>query len=434
MQREVETFESDDSPVPSSSWLALGLLLAAYTYSWIDRYIFAMLMEPIRIDLRLSDWQIGLLSGFAFTLAYSIAGFPFARWSDRGRRSFIIAAAMSAWSLMTVLCGMVSSFAGLVLTRSGVAVCEAGCSPAAHSLISDYFPRRRRAFAFAIYGLGISFGIWLGLALGGMISQAYGWRVAFVAMGAPGLILALVILFALKEPPRGQFDHGMQTRSEHYNWREGLQILWKRRAFVAIALGLSFLSFNGSGIQLWAPTYMLRAGEANMATIGVLTGTANGIAGMAGTLLAGYVADRFSGKDPRWVLWIAMSSAAIVVPGQFLFLHTSGATSYTFYTLTMFGLSIYTAPLFAAGQMLLPPRLRAFGAATMLFLLNMIGPGAGPAAIGALSDLFAAQDPQQGLRQAMTLSSISVVPALLCLLYAASRLSADLKQTYSVEK
>jgi MFS family permease len=424
MQMSSAASDGHGQSVPRASWIALGLLLAAYTFSWVDRYIFAILIEPIRTELGLADWQIGLLTGFAFTLAYAIAGFPFARWSDRGSRSAIISVALGSWSLITVLCGFASNFVGLALARSGVAVCEAGCSPAAHSLISDLFPRHRRALAFAIYGLGISLGIWLGLALGGLISRAYGWRIAFIALGAPGLLLAVIVRVALREPPRGRYDAADHDR--HYPWRQALALLWQRRAFVAIALGLSFLSFNGSGVQLWAPSYMLRAGDGDIATIGMFTGTANGIAGIIGTLLAGFVADRFAARDPRWYPWIAICSVLVIVPGQLLFLFTSGWLSYLCYTLTMFALSTYTAPLFSAGQMLLPPRLRAFGAATMLFLLNMIGPGAGPAAIGVLSDWLPAADAQDGLRNAMAFSAVSLVPAVVCLLYAARRLKIDM--------
>ncbi len=414
--------------IDAASWTALGLLLAVYTFSWVDRYIFAILLEPIRIDLGIADWQIGLLSGFAFTLAYSVAGFPFARWSDRGQRDDPAALALACWSGITVLCGFAGNFVTLALARSGVAVCEAGCSPAAHSLISDLFPRDRRALAFAVYGLGISLGIWLGLALGGMIGHAYGWRAAFVALGVPGLVLALVVRFALREPPRGRFDPAGEGAAIHYPWRDALALLWRRRAFVAIAFGLSLLSFNGSGIQLWAPTYLLRAGGSDLGTIGLFTGTANGVSGIIGTLLAGFVADRFATRDPRWYLWIAIGAAAFITVAQSLFLCLSGWPSYIFYTITMFGLSTYTAPLFSAGQMLLPPRLRAFGAATMLFLLNLIGPGAGPTVIGILSDWLSTGKAHDGLRAAMACSMVSLVPAVACLLYAARRLRADLRE------
>lgn len=424
MQISSAVSDKHAQPIPRASWIALALLLATYTFSWVDRYIFAILIEPIRQELQLADWQIGLLTGFSFTLAYSIAGFPFARWSDHGSRSKIIALALSGWSFITVLCGFASNFVSLALARSGVAVCEAGCSPAAHSLISDLFPRHRRALAFAIYGLGISLGIWLGLALGGLISAAYGWRVAFIALGAPGLLLAIIVRLFLREPPRGRFD--AEDQDVHYPWRKALALLWERRAFMAITLGLSLLSFNGSGVQLWAPSYMLRAGDADIAMIGIFTGTANGIFGIIGTLLAGFVADRFAARDPRWYPWIAIGSVALIVPGQFLFLFTSGWPSYIFYTLTMFALSTYTAPLFSAGQMLLPPRLRAFGAATMLFVLNMIGPGAGPVVIGALSDWLPAADAHGALRAAMAWSAVSLIPAVACLFYAARRLTRDM--------
>lgn len=425
LRRRMPAAEPGEASISTASYAALGLLFAAYTFSWADRYVFAILIAPIQADLKLADWQIGLLSGFAFTLAYSVAGFPFARVSDRGNRSRIIALAMACWSVITVAAGFVGSFAGLAATRSGVAVCEAGCSPAAHSLISDLFPRHRRALAFAVYGLGIPVGIWVGLSLGGMVSAAYGWRMAFVVLGAPGLALAVLLRLALREPPRGRFDPPGAGEAAHYRWREAVALLWRRRAFVAIAFGLSFLSFNGSGVQLWAPTYMLRAGGGGIGTIGVFTGTANGLSGIVGTLLAGFVADRFATRDPRWYVWIAIGAGGWIAVTQVLFLFLTGWPSAVFYTATMFGLSLYTAPLFSAGQMLLPPRLRAFGAATMLFLLNLIGPGAGPAVIGALSTALPGSA-VEALRAAMACSIVGLVPAIACLIYAGRRLAIDL--------
>lgn len=412
--------------VPTGSWAALALLLASYSFSWLDRYIFAILIEPIRLDLHLLDWQIGLLSGLAFTLAYAIAGFPFARWADRGRRNVIIAMALACWSLITVLSGFATGFLGLAAARSGVAICEAGCSPAAHSLISDLFPAQRRAMAFAIYGLGIPLGIWAGLSLGGVISRTYGWRTAFIALGAPGLMLALVVRLTLREPQRGRFDSPGAHKARHYPWREALALLWQRRSFLAVALGLSCLSFNGSGIQLWAPTYLLRASGGDIGSIGLLTGTVNGITGVIGTLLAGFVADRFADRDPRWYVWGTVGSACFIAVSQVLFLFLDGQASYVFFIVTMFGLSTYTAPLFSAGQLLLPPRMRAFGAAVMLFLLNLIGAGGGPVFIGAVSSWLALHGSAEPLRIAMACSIIGLAPAIVCLIYAARRLRQDL--------
>jgi len=178
------------SKVSLYSWIVLFLLCAVYSFNWMDRYVLVILLEPIRKDLGLSDTAAGLLTGFVFSSVYALAGFPIARLADRGSRRTVIAIAVAAWSVMTTGAGFARGFFTLAIARMGVAVCEAGCSPPAHSLISDYFPPRRRGTAMALYSLGISIGIWAGLSLGGEISERYGWRAAFFVLGLPGLLLA----------------------------------------------------------------------------------------------------------------------------------------------------------------------------------------------------------------------------------------------------
>jgi predicted MFS family arabinose efflux permease len=423
--------------IPLMSWVALILMLGAYTFSWIDRYLLVILVDPIEKDLGLTDAQMGLLTGFAFSLIYSLAGFPLARMADRGSRRNILAIATGLWSLMTLVTGFVRGFAGLVLARASIAVCEAGCSPASHSLISDYFPPRRRSMAFSIYVLGISFGIWLGLAAGGLISDRYGWRMAFVVLGAPGIALAVIIRLVLRDPQRGRFDIGHEA-NRSYKLNEALGVFWQRRSFLAAILGLALLSFSSSALEIWAPVWLMRARDASAGQIGSIFGGIEGIAGTLGTLIAGYLADRCGARDPRWYIWVLVIAVVLVVPAEILFLYTGQSGNpfwvYTWLSLVVVGMSTYTAPMFALGQLLMPPRLKALGAATLLFALNMIGSGAGPSIAGGLSDLLTPSFGADALKYAMLLCMLTLIPGLACLGYAIVRLPHDLARADGTEK
>lgn len=413
--------------VPIYSWTVLLLLAGVYSFNWMDRYVLVILLDPIKESLGASDTAMGLLSGFSFSLVYSFVGIPIARWADRGTRRTIIALALGGWSLMTMMSGFARSFVPLAIARAGVAVCEAGCSPPAHSLISDYFPPRRRGTALAIYSLGISFGIWAGLALGGAINERYGWQAAFFILGAPGLLLALVIRFVVREPVRGRFDSVSADSSRHYSLREAISLMWTRRAFVFTALGLGLMSFTGAGFESWTPTYLIRTLGMTTGEVGAMSGMIEGVAGILGTLATGVLADCFAARDPRWYLWFPMIGVAVLIPAEWLFFGANGTSQYIYYFIAIVGTSAYTAPLLAAGQMLLPPRMRALGSSVMLFVLNMLGQGAGTFFVGLGSDLLSPHYGSQALGYAILLAQFGSLLGMACLLYASYRLTRDLR-------
>lgn len=408
------------------AWFVLALLVAVYAFNWMDRYLLIILVEPIRTSLGISDTSMGLLTGFAYALVYSFAGLAIGRLADRASRKRLIALAVAGWSAFTMLSGLARGFLGLAAARASVAVCASGCTPPAYSLISDYFPAHRRGTAIAIYSLGISFGIWAGLALGGWINEQYGWRTAFLVMGAPGLLLALVVLACVREPRRGQQD-GASGDETSYGWGEALALMWRRRAFAAATLGLALLSFGGSGFEMWTPAYLVRTLGLGTAQVGSLSGMIEGSAGIVGTLLAGILADGLGRRDARWYLWMPLIGAGVIVPAEWLFLyHGSGPVLYAAYFLTILGTSSYTAPLMAVGQMLLPARLRGLGTAVILMLLNIIGTGAGSFAVGLVSDLLQPAYGEAALRHAIFSSLIGVLAGIGCILYAVRRLPLDL--------
>jgi len=401
------------------SWLVLIMLMTTYSFSWMDRFLLVILVDPISRDLHVSNTQIGLLTGFGASLLYSLAGFPIARMADRKSRSTIISSVLGIWSGLTTLTALVSSFFGLALTRFGIAIASAGCSPAAYSLISDYFPAVRRGTAIAIYSLGISIGTWAGLSLGGYAADTFGWRTAFMLLGLPGFAFAVFMAFAMKEPVRGRFDEKSAETDRHYSTADAARFFLRNRAFLGIAFGFGFISCATSAFENWIPTYLIRARGLSATEVGAVSGLFQGLTGIGGALAFGILTDRLAQRDKRWYLWVPLLCAAIAGPLIVLFFQLPKSWSYGCYFLIEFCVSGYSAPLFAAGQMLLPPRLRALGMAAILFVLNVIGQGLGPFLTGFLSDVIGGTGPAGGLGAAIMLMQI------IGLLGAASLLMAN---------
>ena len=199
-----------------------------YIVNFIDRQIFSILIEPIRAEISLSDTQLGLLGGIAFAIFYTFAGIPIARWADVGVRKNIVSLAIVIWSAMTVFTSTAKSFGMLLVARIGVGIGEAGCSPPIHSLIADLYPERKRATALSIYSLGIPIGGALGTLIGGWVGEYFGWRMAFLVVGFPGILLALIFFLTIKEPPRGYSEPGgIPVRKKEVPLKETLQFMWK---------------------------------------------------------------------------------------------------------------------------------------------------------------------------------------------------------------
>ena len=411
--------------VGRDAWVVLLMLTCVYTFSWMDRFLLIILVDPISRDLKVSNTEIGLLTGFGASLLYALAGIPIARLADRGSRRTIISTAVGVWSSLTALIGLSSNFLGLALARFGVSIASAGCSPAAYSMIADYFPQARRGAAIAIYSLGISVGMWAGLTLGGLLADRFGWRSAFVMVGLPGVALAILFRLIVREPKRGRYDADRSEGERQYALREAVGRILGRPAFMAIAVGFSLLSAANSAFESWAPTHMIRAGQLSSAEVGSISGLFQGVVSFIGSLLVGLAVDRLGTRDRRWYLWLPAAGFTVMAPSIVLFFRSEGPAVYVFYLLIALSASSFSAPLFTAGQLLLPPRLRALGMATMLFVLNVIGMGAGPFLAGWISDLLTARGAADGLATAISLMQISGVFGVGCLLLAAARLHRE---------
>lgn len=375
---------------PWRSWYALGLLFVVYVFNFIDRSILGILNQPIKEDLGITDTQMGLLGGFAFAFFYTMLGVPIARLADRTVRRNVLAWCVAIWSAMTAVCGLAQNFLHLLLARIGVAVGEAGGSPPAHSMIADLFPPHTRATALSIYALGIPVGSMIGNLAGGWINEAFDWRTAFMMVGLPGVALALVVRFTLREPERGASENIQPTETEAPPVMDVFRYLWSKRSFRYLSLGGALHAFVGYGVGFWIPAFFIR-------THGMTTGTLGewlfflGFAGMAGTLLGGWMADKLAVRDFRWYVWLPGLATLLSVPfAAAAYLMPSHVPALLILIVpTLLG-SYYLGPTFALTQGLVGLRMRALASSILLFILNLIGMGLGPSVTGIISDVLAA--------------------------------------------
>ena len=384
---------------------ALGVLVVVYTFNFIDRQILSILLEPIKQDLGLSDSALGMLTGFAFALFYATLGIPIARFADRSNRRNLIAWALAIWSAMTAVSGLAQNFWHLLLARIGVGVGEAGCSPPAHSMLADYFPTENRATALGIYSLGIPFGILFGFIAGGWLNEFFGWRVAFFIVGVPGLLLAILVRFTLREPPRGMAE-GRVADEEQPTIMETFRFLWSKRSFRHMAVGGGLTAFVGYGVITWVPSFLIRSYGMNTGDVGTYLGLILGIPGGIGIALGGYLADRYGARDTRWYLWIVSVALIASTPLFFgVYLSNTAFASLMFLILPILLGNFYQATTFSQTQGLVSLRMRSVAAAVLLFILNMIGLGAGPQAVGILSDILQPSYGDESLRYALLILS-----------------------------
>jgi len=384
---------------------ALGLLLVVYVFNFIDRQILSILLQPIKEEFLLSDTQLGLLSGIAFALFYSTLGIPIARYADRGVRRNVIALALAVWSAMTALSGLARGFGELLAARIGVGVGEAGCSPPAHSLLADYFPPERRATALSVYAMGIPLGIFCGYLIGGWMVELFSWRTAFLVVGLPGVLLSLVVRLTLREPERGRWDRPAAPGAAAAGappLPEVARLLWRRRTFRHVSLAAALHAFVGYGVGAFVPPFLARSHGLGHGEIGTWLAFLSLIAGGSGTFLAGWLSDRLAVRDRRWYVWLPAWSTLVSVPfAWFFYLWPHPTTALLVSALPIFLGSMYLGPSFALTQGLAPPTTRALAASVLLFVINMVGLGLGPQAVGIVSDLLRASLGAESLRWAL---------------------------------
>jgi len=404
--------ENEGFGTPGYRSYVLGALLIVYIFNFIDRTIVNILTEPIKLTFALEDWQMGLLGGPAFAVLYTFLGIPIARGAERYNRVLIIASAVAIWSLFTALCGFAMSFLMLFLFRVGVSIGEAGCTPPAQSLIADYFKPSRRATAVSIYALGVPLGSMLASLFGGQLagldgaqvgelvnsiglgflfggldwSQVEGWRVAFVVVGIPGLLLAIIVMRTVKEPPRGYTDPAALQGLEKVSFREAITVLLKKPAYVHVVIGATLASFVGYGVGQFTTSFLIRTHELTIQDASLLFGIVLGLMAAIGVFTSGWLADKVSGKHPKALVWLPALGMGASVP-LYAFGYLADNLWFAMPALMIAAMIhyYYLGPMYAVSGGVVDSRMRATAVAVTLFVVNLLGYGLGPPLIGILS-------------------------------------------------
>jgi MFS family permease len=379
------------------SWIVVGFLMVLYTSSFIDRQILALLVKPIRSDLKIDDFQYGLLTGLAFVGIYSLAGLPIGVLVDRWSRKGVILLGVTAWSLMTAACGLTNSFGSLFATRVGVGIGEATLSPASYSLISDLFPKDKLGRALSLYGLGIPIGSGLALVIGGqvvsaieavgsidlpLVGETRPWQAVFMAIGLPGLILALLAIFVVKEPKRHKSKAEVDSQP---TIGEALAFFWKNiGAYAGLFMGMGLLAMYGYGCSAWYPVFLQRVYGFSVGDAGIFLGICNLIFGSVGGLFGGWLADRMVERGDAYGHYKVSVAycLAFAVTGA---VGSAAPSPYICFPLIAISLAFSNTLIgvvAAALQILTPPRMRGLISSLFLAMAAFIGFAFGPSAIG----------------------------------------------------
>lgn len=364
------------------AYVSLAMLVCVNVMSQLDRQIMSVLVESIRVDLALSDRQIGEVVGIAFAVFYTLAGLPLGRLADRTNRRNVIVAVLSFWSVMTTACGFARSYWELFAARVGVGIGEAGCAPAAQSILSEIFPRERIGRALSTYQIAIPIGILIGLAGGGYLADHFHWRTVFMIVGLPGLVVAAIVMFVLREPVRSANEALLPVPVV-------LKTLFSMPTIRHHMLACSIQTMTLAATATFNFAFMIRVHGLSNTEAGIAIGLVTGLAGGFGTYLGGFLGDRLAKNDPRWRIGCLAVGALCSIPFTvFAYLTDSLPLTLAGLTFGVVGSYMYAGAGHAVAQSLVTPRMRAMTAASMLFAMNLFGYAVGPVVAGAISDVF----------------------------------------------
>jgi predicted MFS family arabinose efflux permease len=415
----------------------LGLIWIVLMLRFVDLQIISVLLEGIRAEFLLTDTQLGLLTGFAFAVFYGALGIPVAWLADRYNRRNIIAAAVGLWSLMTAVCGAATSFMSLFLARVGVGVGEAGGTAPTYSLICDYFPRKRRATIFAALNCSIPVGVFVGFLVGGYVGATYGWRAAFMAVGIPGVLVALLVYFTVKEPPRGLSEQA-PALAKPPPFRETLGYLMRLRSYRHFVLASSIFTMGAMGSGIWIPSFFIRVHGMSAAEVGIWLACIYGGGGLIGALAGGYFADRAVERtgDQRWYAWLGAFTTISILPfSLFVYLWPNPTQALLVHIGTTLLMHAWMGPLYGTIQTLAGVQRRAMAAAINMLTINLIAYSMGPLLVGMASDFLTPQLGSESLRYSiLAVVALAYTWAGLHFLLAARTLRHDLKLADSFTK
>ena len=414
--------------------IMLFALLLVYILNFLDRQIINILAEPIKGELGLSDTQLGLLAGPAFAVFYAVLGIPIARYADNAKtnRVWLISVCLAVWSAMTALCGVAQNFVQLALARIGVGVGEAGCTPAAHSLIADSVPDEKRSSAIAFFGLGIPIGGLLGLIIGGVVNDQYGWRIALMLVGMPGILLAFVLPLLIRDPRRcadsAHFNTADSPVKAKLSIKDAVREVFASKAYLYVFIAASFTAFLSYGKGLWTISFFIRSHGLSTTEAGLAMAVALGISGIIGTWLGGKMADVFGKRDKRHILTLPAIGMAIAAPILFAgYWAEDWRIAVALLILPTILNSAYYGPAYGCVQGLVRPEARAIAASLVVFGQNLIGLGMGPLLFGVLSDWLQPMASDESVRWVLYGAAwLGLIPAFF-FWRASLRLNAELK-------
>jgi predicted MFS family arabinose efflux permease len=397
----------------------IGLLLAVNILNFVDRQLPFILAESIKRDLGLSDTQIGLLGGFAFSIVYAVLGLPLAAAADRIGRKWVLAGALAVWSSLTALGGLAQTFGQLVTTRLGVAAGEAGSTPTAHALIAAAYPKEKRGLPMAIFSLGVPVGTMLGLVLGGWLTQVASWRQALVLLGLPGVALAVLVVLTVKEPATPG------ERRAQPSLTSTVRLLLSKPSFRQLAAAMSIYSMSANAMIVFLAPFLMRSHGLGARSAGLWLGLLYGVAGVAGTLAGGAAGDLLGRREPRWRLWAPALGLVLAAPFTLgaLFAQSTGL-SVLLLAAPKFANLLYMSPVIVALHTLVPAQSRASASAFLLMFNSLLG-SLGPLLTGMLSDRLTPMFGQQALRYALVGVAVAQVWSALHFVLAARTLARD---------
>ncbi len=389
---------------------AMVMLAIVYMFNFIDRQILAILLPAIRDEFQVGDTILGFLTGPAFALFYVTLGIPIALLADRWNRRNLVALSLAVWSGMTALSGFAQTFTHLALARVGVGIGEAGCSPPAHSMIADYYPPEQRSTAMGFYTLGISAGIMFAFLAGGWVAQNIGWREAFLIVGIPGVLLAIVFRFTVAEPRRGESENRVQS-GDRPSFGSVIRFLLARSSFVNMAFAAGLSAFVGYSVVNFFASFAVRSFGMSLAELGVWLGLIVGIAGGLGFFGGGYLTDRLSkGGRQQGFRFLALIGVVSALFYAGVFVATNETWSLVLLIIPTILSNFYLAPVLAQTQSLVSLPMRAVASAIVLLVINVIGLAMGPLLTGILSDYLSATFGDHSMRYALLIVTTVLLP------------------------
>ena len=417
--------ERDSLPATGQAYYALAAVVVVLAFSLVDRNILSILLVDIKGEFNASDKEMGFLTGMAFAITNAIAGIPLARLADRGSRRTLIAAGLAAWSVLTAAQGFARSIGMLALARVGVGIGEASTGPAAHSMISDYFGPERRATAIAIYTMGGHLGVLIGLVAGGWLNDVVGWRMTLVAVGLPGLLFALLFVFTVREPVRGQSEN--RTAEATVPLLEVVRYLWSRPSFRHLCAAAPLLVSAFYCVNIWGPAFLIRVHGLTTSEVGIRLGPIMGIGGAFGTLLGGYLCDRLGALDSRNYLRVPGVAAIAMLPFLVLFLLAAEVNTALLALAPMVVLAAtFIAPIYSVSLGLARLRMRAMSSAMVHLITSIVGAGVAPQIIGILNDALSVRFGDEAVRYSLFLLVLTNAWGAAHILWAARSLRADM--------